>query len=366
VTAPRHAAVALAALTTLAAPARAGTPAAPAAAAPAPAPIELHGYVAPAFRAIRQPGGRPQDLWVHDWAISRAAIILSGRPAVGWDYRLNLTVAPVAPEVDELALEAEEAWIAWQPHPVVRARAGAQRVPFTLQQGSATVALLFAERSLASDLFVAGGDRGLLVELFGGDKVRGSLGLWDGVSAPSPFGPSRGPLASARVDVSPLGPISSEETDLDGPPRVGFGAGALFRSATAFDEAGFVGARTKDLRLTGGAVATGRGLRVQGELLYGRATDDLTARPRTTAGAYAQLAYLVPRPRAPAIAPMVRYAWISDGRDVAPRVTHVLEAGATVFAVPGRLRALLTYVQERRRFEHAVAHGAVGKLVLAF
>ena len=350
-------------------------------------PITLSGYVHPTAQVVRRSDARPRDKWEYGAAATRAGLVITGRPWVRWSYRFEgvLTAAAVESVTgvelvdiggdgvpDGVAVrratrgtvEIEEATVRFRASSWLGIDFGRMRIPFTAQSQSSNTVLMFPARSSPNEIFQRGTDLGVLVTggLWGG-RLRLSTGVYNGTGVAPTMSNERGLLYAARVDYSPLGPLSFAEADFSrGSFRVGFGGGFLYFPSTVFDESGFFGVKARDLRATLSVRAAIRGFYAQAEVLRRQRTDSLSSRPLVATGGYLQSSYYWSFPSF-GMAPLARVGWASEDQSFESRTTIYMNGGFAFYPVPAgsrpdRIKVTAQYMGEARRTERESAHGA--------
>ncbi len=352
----------------------------------------LSGYLQPQVGLTYRPSGLPRDRVEYGAAATAAGIEITGQPWEHWSYHVHLIVAGESQEVvtgvesvdsngdgvpDDVStdsainpsLAVERAAITYQPLPLVGVVVGQMRIPFTVQEQSPQTSLMFPRRSGPNEVFLKGPDLGALAVLtLPGDRVRASLGAFNGSGAPVGESEERGLVYSLRADLNPLGAFPFGEGDLErGRLRIGFGAGFLYYPARVYDASGYLGTRIRDLRASASFRLAVRGLYLQTEVLRRQRTDSLSSRPVVATGAYGQGSWFLPI-RAPiGLAPIARVGYSAEDQGFDPRNTLFLEAGITVYPRPDEpddLKVIAQYLGERRLTEGEDAHGAILQLQL--
>src|SRR5262249_52100752 len=215
---------------------------------PAPAPVEvsgglpptvsiarngahggLSGAVAPAVDVGYQPEANDRDRWAYGAAASRASLGLSA--GMG-DLTALAFVMVGAPQDGKSTVDLDRAIVRWKPKKYIALSAGRDSVPLSAQSATPTAALLFPSRVLVADRFALVTQAGAQAQYLS-DVVTVSAGVWNGVSnditGMMPVD-ERGPLFSARVEVTPYGEFAFDENAGRGDLRVGIGLGATYRA----------------------------------------------------------------------------------------------------------------------------------------
>ncbi len=374
---------------------------------PAPVMVEVHGYVQPAFGARNRPQALPRDRWEYGGLSSRAGLIVSGTPAKDFGYVVHLSLDArallVLTEVSLIDTQAdgnvdglrllyrpatgtlfEEVSVTYKPFSSwVSLRMGAMRMPFTVALRSSNTALMFVGRPGPNEVFQSGADLGglVLAEPLEG-RIRASLGAFTGFSLnPDELSTSntarfaastRGLVWSARVDANPLGQLPQAEVDFDhASVRFGVGVGALYRNGTVFSAQGYELMEYRDVRLSGSVRFAAAGFFVQAEALRRLVTDNLSARPSQSSGAYAQASYYVPVTRGVGLAPLARVGITDQEEATLSRRTTFLEGGLALFPradqpKPESVRVLVQYQGERRTTDDESAHAVLSQVQILF
>jgi hypothetical protein len=359
--------------------------------------FDVRGYVKPTFGMTYRPEGVPQDRWDYSAAATQIGIEAAAEPIRNWFFDVHILAtgetlqnlsggssdATTDGGDDERlpftaidagglgsAVELNELSLGYQPASFIQLRVGQMRIPFTLEQKSASTELLFAARNTPSDVFMRGADLGGLVTMDWRGRIGGSVGVFNGATVTSAGDNERGALYSARIDITPFGLLPSGSSDFDrGPFRIGLGAGMAFMPGRQFDRTGFELMRTRDLRASASLKMSVRGLSLQLEGLRRQRTTDVEDRPLVASGAYGQVSYYLPLTRIVGFAPMTRIGWLREDESFDPRDSIRTEAGASFYIQggsrePDDIRFTLQYLGERRIEEAESAHGLVGQLQL--
>jgi hypothetical protein len=246
----------------------------------------------------------------------------------------------------------ERAIVAYEPIRLLRLSAGRDSVPLSAQSATPTVARVFPDRIALDDTFVLPADVGLQARLTT-DKISGFAGVWNGIASDVMLeagASERGLLYSARVEVTPRGAFEFDEGRRENELRIGIGAAASYRAATAFTPTGMTGVRSRDLRATASLRVAWHGLFVQAEVLRRQITDDLSMRPDVATAGYIQASWRLRTARVD-IAPLGR-AGIEYIRQLSsPATGRSFELGAAVFPMARKtdrlqVSALYAHVQE--------------------
>lgn len=352
--------------------------------------VELSGYLGPGFGLRYRPEALPVDQLEHGF-FGNAGLILQASPAEMWSGTVHLLFSTAVLQavtgvklfdyggdgsVDGVALSwqqvpgvvMEEATVSFDPIRYVGAKAGAMRIPFTLQQQSSNTALMFPARSAPNEVFQSGADLGALVYGNIGDgHFTPSFGVFNGDSLGLTLQDieARGVVLSARADVNPFGAFPFDEGDVGGGDfRLGLGFGLMYRPATLYDSrTGYELTRMQELRLAASVRMAVAGFYVGAEYLRRQQTDDFTSRPHVADGAYAQLSYFFRVVEAVALEPIARVGFVAKDETFDPRLTGWIDAGVSLYPAadadrPDRVRLSLQYLGERRFTEREEAHGA--------
>jgi len=354
--------------------------------------VELSGYLSPGFGLQYRPTALPRDELEHGF-FGSAGLIVQARPFEMWHGTVHLlfgaeTVA-VLTDVEPYGSGSlwttkkalwqtliEEATVAFEPLDWLGIKAGAMRMPFTLQQQSANTALLFPNRSGPNESFVSGADLGALVQ---GNVAKGilttSLGVFNGDSLGLLFEDTvaRGVVLSFRADVNPFGALSFDEGDAGrGPFRLGLGFGALWRPATWYDSrTGFEVASMHDVRMAAALRLAVAGFYFGAEYLRRQQVDDFTSRPQVADGAYGQMSYYLEVIDALALEPIARVGFAITDESFDPRLIGWMDGGLSFYpradaSRPDRIKLTLQYVGEKRFDEGVEAHGGQASARLLF
>ncbi len=345
--------------------------------------VELGGYVAPAFKAIYRPSARPVDQRRIGMDGSKAGLLFQGQVTDPWQFNVHLVIGcqcfevltaatPVdadnngttdAIETDSapaISSIVEEATTSYVPFKQLRIRVGQMRIPFTSQAQSANTKLMFPERAGPNEVFLQGTDLGGLVEtnLFG-ERILGSVGVFNGTGTAISYGEQQGVLYTARLDVNPLGSFGFNETsEWKGPFRIGVGAGVIHNPYTAYDSAGYPTVRVQDLRSSLSGRIAFYGLHVSGEFLMREQQDSMSRRPVWATGWYGQTGWHLPL----GFEPVFRMGEASVDESFDPRETQWIDAGLNFYPAqasdrPDRVKLTAHYLSEDRVTEGERAQG---------
>jgi hypothetical protein len=267
----------------------------------------------------------------------------------------------------------EEATINYSPFPWYTVTAGHQRIPFSVGAGATITAQMFPSRPGPTSVFMTGPDDGLVnTFMFLDERIQARVGIFNGNSLGLQLTSTTtaGPVWSAFFDLHPLGKMPPREGDSGrGPFRVGIGLGVLYRVGTLYDDKGYQATRFRDMRLSTALRASYYGIFLQGELLRRLQTDDLSSRPASATGAYAQASYYVRALPTIALGPLARYGVTVQDQAFAPQQTTSFEAGVALYPradlpEPDSIRVIAEFLQERRSPSGEVSNGGVLHLLL--
>jgi hypothetical protein len=269
----------------------------------------------------------------------------------------------------------QEATVSFLPTSFLTMKAGAMRIPFTLQEQSSNTELTFPTRAEPNEVFQSGSDFGALVAadvkgiflpsvgVFNGDSL--GLGLRDT--------DERGVVISIRADVNPFGEFPFAEGDTGrGKFRLGLGYGMLIRPVTLYDaDTGTESRSALELRFSGSLRMAVRGLYVVAEYFRRQRNDDFTSRADVADGAYAQVGFFFPIGHVLGLEPIARIGFVAVDQTFDPRLVGYLAAGVNVYPVvdaedPDMVKVSLQYFGERRFTESEEAHGGAIDVQLAF
>jgi hypothetical protein len=155
-----------------------------------------------------------------------------------------------------------------------------------------------------------------------------------------------------------------------GPFAFAVGASSLYRRASAYDATGYEASQFNDLRFAGWVRASWRGVYAQGEYLHRLRNDDLSGRPSTSEGGYAEASYYQPIGSV-AVGPLLRAGVVSTSVDFAPRKFTELE-GAIAFYPraeldePEKLRIVVEYLHAETSPFAEVQHEGLVQLQFEF
>lgn len=353
--------------------------------------FDLEGYVNAGVGATTRPRALPRDRLTYGLRSSVAGIIVKGTPYEHFSYTVHFGVNPealaVVTDVDvvdkngsETSLSAstktsdvtivpvEEVSITYSPLEWLSFKGGHFYMPFSPAAAVIITSQMFPTRPGSTQLFMIGADQGLMssVNLLD-ERIQMSAGAFNGSSLELrvPQTTPLGPAYTFFLDVQPLGKIARIEGDPKrGPFRFALGGGAIYRTGVLFDTTGYESTRFREVRIDGALRVAVRGLFVQGEYLRRLQTDDLSGRPASATGAYAQASYFQPIVGKLALAPIARYGFARQDELFAPRSVTELELGVAIYPradldEPDKLRFILQYDGEFREPESDVAHGGV-------
>jgi hypothetical protein len=352
--------------------------------------VDLAGYLSPGFGLRYRPEALPVDQLEHGF-FGTAGLIVKAAPVEMWTGTVHLlfstsvlrAVTGVSVfdyggdgEIDGVAytwqevpgVVMEEATVAFDPIQYIGVKAGAMRIPFTLQQQSSNTALMFPGRSAPNEVFQSGADLGALVYSNVGDgHFKPSFGVFNGDSLGLTLQDieARGVVLSARADVNPFGAFPFDEGDTEGGGfRLGLGAGLMYRPATLYDgRTGYELTSMDELRIAASVRMAIAGFYVGAEYLRRQQTDEFTSRPHVADGAYAQLSYFFRVIEQLALEPIARVGFVAKDETFDPRLTGWVDGGINVYPAaaaerPDLVRLSLQYLGERRFTEQEEAHGA--------
>lgn len=358
--------------------------------------VHIEGFVKPVFRTVVRTASLPEDRLKIGLTGSRAGIIVHGAPLPTWRYRVffvvggntvsALTGARLVDQdndgaVDDISTRTRavlsdlvrETSVTWAPTAGFQVRAGQMPVPFTSAAQSSDVALLFPERAGPNDLFLAEDDLGALMEWHTTENVfSGKAGVFNGTGTGTGLGGSQqGVLGLLRLDLQPLGSFSFDEANpLRTEPRVGFGVGLLVHPYRQFDGVGFPRTQVVDVRASGSIRVGVGGFTLAVEGLHRHQFDDVTDRPITASGAYAQTGWRLPG----GVEPIARGGWAVEDQSFDPRHTIWSEVGLNLYPAitsedPDQrdaVRITVAYQGEHRLTEGESAHQGVAAMLLRF
>lgn len=351
--------------------------------------LELGAYFKPGFRFLVRPEAVPRDEVEYELRGS-AGLQLEATPFEMWHARLEVEFSDeVVRAVTDVEEEGElvekqsipgsilqEATVSFLPTSFLTLKAGAMRIPFTLQEQSSNTELTFPTRSEPNQVFQSGSDFGALVSADVGDGIFiPSAGVFNGDSLGLGLRDTdeRGVVVSIRADVNPFGAFPFAEGDHErGPFRLGLGYGMLIRPVTLYDaETGTEARSALELRFSGSLRMAVRGVYVVAEYFRRQRTDDFTSRADVADGAYTQLAVFFPVHRVLALEPIARLGFVALDQTFDPRLVGYLAAGVNLYPVfdaeePDMVRVSLQYFGERRFTEEEEAHGGAFDVQLAF
>jgi hypothetical protein len=345
--------------------------------------MEISGYVAPTFKAIYLPSGRPVDQQRIGMDGSRAGVTFRGSVSDHWRYKIqfliggksfdaltqatpvdvdnNGTIETIHTETSPaISSIVEEASSSYFPVEQFNIRVGQMRIPFTAQSQSATTKLMFPERAGPNEVFLEGTDLGGLLEtnLFD-DRILGSVGAFNGDGQAITSTQHRGVLYTARLDLNPLGSFGFTETsEWKGPFRIGVGGGIVHNPYTAYDEAGYPTVAVQDTRTNLSGRMALYGLYVSGEFLVRQQLDSMSRRPVWATGWYGQTGWHLPL----GFEPMARLGEVSKDQSFDTRQTRWIDAGLNYYPAqqsdrPDRVKLTVHYLSENRITEGEHAQG---------
>ncbi len=360
-----------------------------------PSRIHFAGYVQPQFGIRYRPGAVPRDRTEYSADQTRAGIVVSGNPARGWHYDVEVAFGSAlaravtgseAVDVDgdgkldnisvydraSSGIAVQRAAVDWDPSEHLGFSVGQMRIPLSVGNQISNTDLLFPNRAAANEIFLRGSDFGALARLAVQDsKMRVSAGVFNGTDpTTSAEREARGPLYSFRIDIDPMGEMEPGGRDTrGGEVRFGFGAGLLYYPSTTFDTAGFAGTKMRDLRAALSVRAAFSHFYFQGEILRRQRTDSLSSRPLIANGAYGQASYYIRLKPGVALSPIGRLGWSVEDKSFEPRQTLSTEFGMSLHLRGEQLRTdgmrlTLQYQGEHRTTERESAHGLVGQIQL--
>ncbi len=353
--------------------------------------FELEGYVNAGIGMTSRPRALPRDRLTYGLRSSRAGLIVRGNPYPDFSYVVHFGVDPEALAVvtgvdivdkqgdgtvraastqtrELTVIPVEEVSITYSPLEWLQIKGGHFYMPFSPAAAVIITSQMFPTRPGSTQLFMVGADQGLMASgSFVDDRIQVSLGAFNGSSLELkvPQTTPIGPAYTLYFDVHPLGKLERVEGDPKrGPFRFALGGGTIFRTGVLFDSTGYESTRFREIRLDGALRLAFRGLFVQGEVLRRLQTDDLSGRPASATGAYAQASYFQPLTDTFALAPIARYGYAREDELFAPRNVTEIEVGIAVYPQaqleePDKLRFILQYDGEIREPESEIAHGAV-------
>jgi hypothetical protein len=308
-----------------------------------------------------------------------AGVWVAGAVTKQWSYRAyvlgSVSYSSAIPSTTTAAISPEQITVSYSPIENLSFQIGYMRIPFSIAQDVVITQSMFPNRPAPTSVFQQGADAGLLGTYA---PVPGilqlKLGVFDGLSLGLlvPNAVTRGPVFSGFVEVTPFGAMPPLEGDLErGKLRLSIGTGAIYRSATVYDATGYDALHTRDLRLSGALRAAWLGLFVQGEVLRRVETDDLSQRPSTATGTYAQGSYFFPVTKRIGLAPIARVGYSNTDEVFAPNRVVSLEAGLALYphaetSQPGLLRVVVEYTQENRVDLRETSRGGLTSAMLVF
>ncbi len=351
--------------------------------------LKLGAYFRPNFRILHRPNALPRDRTEFGFRGS-VGLVLEATPFDMWRARLDVVfsdevvraVTDVTESGDVVQQQSvpgsilQDAYVAFEPVPWFGVRAGAMRIPFSLQTQSPNTELVFPNRSEPNRIFQSGSDFGAeLVGNFGKGIFTTKLGVFNGDSLGLGVAglDEQGAVFSARADVNPFGDFPFGEGDYGrGKFRLGVGGGMLARPVTLFDQATGTEERSAlELRFAASLRMAVKGLYVGAEYFRQQQTNDFSNRPEVADGAYAQAGFFFPIVDVLGLEPIARAGFVALDQTFGPRFVGFLEAGVNVLPVlyaerPNMVRVGVEYFGERRFTEQEEAHGAVISVQLRF
>jgi hypothetical protein len=325
---------------------------------------ELFGALAPAVDVGYQPQAVERDRWAYGAAASRASLGLSA--GMG-DLTALAFVLVGAPQDGKSTVDLDRAIVRWKPKKYLALSAGRDSVPLSAQSATPTAALLFPSRVPVADRFALVTQAGAQAQYLS-DVVTVSAGVWNGVSnditGMMPVD-ERGPLFSARVEVTPMGEFAFDENAGRGPLKVGIGLGATYRAASTYLADGSAASRSRDLR-AGLSLRVGmEGMLVETEILRRQVTDDLSMRPEVDTAYYVQASYRIHVDKAQ-IAPLARVGWLWVRELSAPALGSSLELGVAAFPIASEKLRITGMYQRLSDPDLGTSHHGVAQLRFAF
>jgi hypothetical protein len=293
----------------------------------------LYGSLRPTIGVAHRETAVERDRWAYGFAGSRIDVGLDVDVGRGVTGSLYVQVAAGRDDVATAGtVDLERALVSYQPIDVLEISVGRDYVPMSAQSATPSEARVFPTRIAIDETFVLPADVGLQVTT-STSLLTAMVGAWNGVATDvmlEPGAEERGLLYSARIEATPLGKLAFDERTRPSSLRLGIGAGATYRAATAFTPTGAAGSRSRDLRAAAAVRVAWRGLFVQGEILRRQITDDLSMRPDVATGGYVQASWRFAA-GAVDVAPLAR-AGIERVRALsAPATGGSLELGGAVF-----------------------------------
>jgi hypothetical protein len=188
-----------------------------------------------------------------------------------------------------------ETSVTFTPHELVDIKAGRMPIPFTSTAQSPDTTTLFVNRAAPNSVFISDDDLGAMVVARALDYGEAKVGVFNGTGLGVGRTDTRGLLYLARVDITPLGSFSYDETRPGSQPfRLALGGGVIANPYTDFDGAGLPFRRVLDLRVAGSLRVAVAGLSLGAEMLWRVQTDSFSSRPTEAYGGYLQLGYTLP------------------------------------------------------------------------
>jgi hypothetical protein len=171
---------------------------------------------------------------------------------------------------------------------------GKEGIPLSAQSATPTLGRVFPTGVDLVGTFVVPADVGLQARYYT-DRVSIFTGAWNGIASDAilePGASERGFLYSARVEVTPFGPMEFNENMRPTTARIGIGAAMTYRAATTYTAVGTEAVHSRDLRAAASIRAAWQfGLFLQAEILRKQVTDDLSSRPDVATGGYVQASW---------------------------------------------------------------------------
>jgi hypothetical protein len=354
--------------------------------------FKLEGYVNLGVGVRAVPKAVPRDQLGYGLRSSIAGLIVKGTPFERFSYVVHFGVNPEAIELvddvglvnkngrgTDLAVETkrrevtlvpvEEVSISYAVTPWWNVKGGHFYMRFSPAASVLVTSQMFPSRPDPTRVFMVGADQGVSTTArFLDGRIEVAAGAFNGSSLELrvPGTSTLGLVYSALVDVQPLGRMPDTEGDpRRGPFRFGLGVGGIYRDGKLFERAGYEATRFREARLDVAARVAFSGIFVQGEYLRRQLRDELSSRPASATGAYAQASYFQPIPGTRvAVAPLARYGIAIEDEEFATRKAIELEAGIAFYPRadpddPNKLRLIIQYDGEQRLPERETAHAGV-------
>jgi hypothetical protein len=155
--------------------------------------------------------------------VNRFRVLLAGRALDDWKFLVQTDLATGSlssnQSESELLLDAS---VTWARHRLAQIRVGQGKVGFGRQFLIDSGYLQFVDRSIATERFVPGRDVGIALLGENEDRTYGySVGLYNGNGINEETDENENYMATARLEVAPLGPLELVESDPDGPDHTG-------------------------------------------------------------------------------------------------------------------------------------------------